>query len=151
MSKLLLHPPEGTTSFTFNAGCGQAHEFDGAPIDCEKCVEHVATLPPDERVAMHLRGPSPVQGATPEERAAYAQAYLRDRERFSWRLVAASDPAPDPQAEENARLKARVKELENAGTPDLATENEKLKARIAELEAAAKGSAPATRKGSAKG
>lgn len=118
MSKLLIHPPATTTSFTFTAGCGKPHEYDGEGIDCEPCVAHLATLPPDERVAMRLRGPAPVSGSTPEERAAYAQAYLADRERFSWRLIPkGEDPnteTDNPLVDENAALKARIAELEEA-------------------------------------
>ena len=117
MSKLLIHPPATTGSFTLNQGCGKPHEYDGETgIDCGPCADHIATLSPDERVAMHLRGPAPVTGATPEERAAFTQAYLADRERFSWRLVPADEHPKgsndagidDDERAELERLRAEV-------------------------------------------
>jgi hypothetical protein len=125
VTKLLLHPPETTGSFTLNLGCGKPHGYDGVHgIDCDPCVQHVATLSPDERVAMHLRGPVPAQGATPEEREVHARAYLAAREKASWRLLPAdeatapagpSDDDQDAQAARIAELEARIAELEGAG------------------------------------
>ena len=69
MTKLLLHPPRGTHSFTLNLGCGQAHEYDGEHgIDCEPCRGHIQALSPEERIGHPaLRGPAPAVGGTPEE------------------------------------------------------------------------------------
>lgn len=131
MTKLLIHPPEGTTSFTFATGCGKPHEFDGETgIDCEPCANCVALMSADERVAMHLRGPVPAIGGTPEERAAFAQAHLADRERYSWRLVPAGQTVPGST---NASLEADERdELER-----LRSENADLRGKLSRKPAKA--------------
>ena len=119
MSKLLLHPPVTTTSFTLHQGCGRPHQYDGEHgIDCQPCVDYVATLPADERIGQQsLRGPVPVQGATPQEREQFARLFTADRDAHSWRLVPADEattPAGPSAAdvEELERLRARFAELD---------------------------------------
>lgn len=99
MSKTLLYPPETVTSFTLNTGCGKPHEYDGKHgIDCSACAEVVRSQSPEERISHPaLRGPVPVQGATPEERATFQKIFEAERERSSWRLEEAADaPKAEP-------------------------------------------------------
>ena len=116
-TKLLLRPPDHFHSFTLYGGCGQPHECDGELIDCAACVQHVATLPADERIAiMSLRGELVVRGDTDEAREAYSRALTERRDRASFRLEEAPRKAAKDAAEgdsdEVAALKARIAELE---------------------------------------
>lgn len=107
MTKLLIRPPDGTQSFTFNLGCGKPHEYDGEPIDCQKCADHVVTLSEDERIYHPgLRGPVPVRGDTDTEREAFAKTAAARRDAASWRLVAAQEKAPKAKEPEGDALAA---------------------------------------------
>lgn len=119
MSKLLLHPPETTQSFTLNGGCGQPHEYDGEHgIDCPECIEHVRLMSPDDRIAHPLlRGPIVAIGDTPGEIDALTRVAQAKREAASYRLLEADEEtAPAGPSAANAdeveRLRTRVAELE---------------------------------------
>ncbi len=128
MSKLVLRPPDHFYSFTLQGGCGKPHEYDGStPIDCEKCVAHVAQLSPEERCQdMTLRAPGIVTGDTPAEIRRQQQLEDERRQSMSYRL------------EEAAAVKPAKAEADGGGDDEVA----QLKARIAELEAE-KGPRPA--------
>jgi hypothetical protein len=121
MSQALLHPPETTTSFTLNGGCGRPHEYDGTGIDCSACIAHVRTLSTDERIGHPaLRGPILVIGDNPAEIDEMRKLAEARRERASWRVVEAEAPAavaaevpgtPETPEDEIARLQARLEKL----------------------------------------
>jgi hypothetical protein len=124
MTKVLLHPPETTTSFRFAAGCGEAHEYDGEHgIDCERCIEHVATLSPDERIGHPaLRGPVVLAGDNPAEIAANQRAWEAKRAAASYRLMEAQD--------ESAEAAPAISEDAAAELERLRQENEELRGRL---------------------
>jgi len=93
--KTVLRPPEGVQDFTFAYGCGRPHHYDGAPIDCPACVEHVRSMAPDERVSHpSLRAPIVVTGENPAEMDAMRREAEAKRQAASWRLEDKADAVP---------------------------------------------------------